>query len=131
MRMIYSNELPKIQVFRLYLSLTKVSDEGFKQFVKVTLPSMKNLRTLYLDLEDTWVTDSGVIPIFKGLDGLRSLEICLCCTRVTDKAIMCFLEKQKELKALVDLKFCLSNTAVSCSVQSQIEKLSKCLPETN
>jgi len=66
---------------------TNITDETIHSFTSDTLLHFAVIEHIKLDLGYTKVSDESIIPMFKRMKGLKSLDLAFNCTQITDASL--------------------------------------------
>jgi len=66
---------------------TNITDETIQSFTSNALLHFAVIEQIKLDLGYTRVTDESIIPMFKRMKGLKSLDLAFNCTHITDASL--------------------------------------------
>jgi len=117
-----------LKKLELSLSDLKLSNETFKILGESILPSLRSLDSLSLWMSGNTMSDECVRLILKNLPNLKTLNLNLSETLITDKIVEMFIKEVfPRLGALESFSFPVSETKISKENLGKLKHISELL----
>ena len=125
----FLKRMESLKELHLYLSRANITNESLTIFGEDVLPSLKGLENLALSFDkNEKISDEGFCVILKGLSNLKRLDLSLCGTQITDKAMEMFIGRVLPgLGSLEYLAFRSEGTLISKENLERIKQVSVAL----